>query len=31
MFITTFNFIFKSTNKPVDNVLIVVDALQNVQ
>ena len=29
MYISTFNFIFKSTNKHGDNVLIVADALQN--
>ena len=27
MYITTFNFIFKSTNKPVNNVLIDVDTM----
>ena len=30
MYITTLNFIFTSTNKPVNNVLIVFDTLQNV-
>ena len=29
MYISTFNFTFKSTIKRVKNVLIVVDALQN--
>ena len=30
MYITTFNFVFTSTNKPVGNVLIIVDVLENV-